>query len=89
MESRRPDVILLVGARVMVVELKGKQYPTQADVDQASAYARDLRNYHRECEGREVTPGTSPPRRNNPFPTIAHLPSTLGARHEFKRITGA
>jgi hypothetical protein len=55
MESRRPDVILLVGAGVMVIELKGKLYPTQADLDQAAAYARDLRNYHRECESRDVT----------------------------------
>ena len=62
MESRRPDVILLVGAGVMVVELKGKLYPTQADLDQASAYARDLRNYHRECDGREVTPVLVPTR---------------------------
>jgi hypothetical protein len=52
MESRRPDVILLVGADVVVIELKGKRYPSQADLDQASAYARDLRNYHRECAGR-------------------------------------
>lgn len=56
MESRRPDVILLVGADVVVIELKGKRYPSQADLDQASAYARDLRNYHRECAGRVVTP---------------------------------
>src|SRR5688500_11665250 len=62
MESRRPDVILLVGAGVMVIELKGKQYPSQADLDQASAYARDLRNYHRECDGREVTPVLVPTR---------------------------
>ena len=44
MESRRPDVILLVGAAVMVIELKGKLHATQADLDQAAAYARDLRN---------------------------------------------
>src|SRR5690348_6577797 len=62
MESRRPDVILLVGADVMVIELKGKVYPTQADLDQAAAYARDLRNYHRECENREVTPVLVPTR---------------------------
>lgn len=55
MESRRPDVILLVGADVVVIELKGKRFPSQADLDQASAYARDLRNYHRECAGRVVT----------------------------------
>ncbi|MGH7671107.1 MAG: DNA/RNA helicase domain-containing protein [Gemmatimonadaceae bacterium] len=56
MESRRPDVVLLVGANVMVIELKGKRYPSQADLDQAAAYARDLRNYHRECQGHDVTP---------------------------------
>jgi hypothetical protein len=56
MESRRPDVVLLVGADVVVIELKGKRYPSQADLDQAAAYARDLRNYHRECAGRVVTP---------------------------------
>lgn len=62
MESRRPDVVLLVGAGVMVIELKGKLYPTQADLDQAAAYARDLRNYHRECASREVTPVLVPTR---------------------------
>lgn len=62
MEARRPDVILLVGAAVMVIELKGKVYPTQADLDQAAAYARDLRNYHRECAGREVIPVLVPAR---------------------------
>src|SRR5688500_13904819 len=36
MESRRPDVILLVGAGVMVLELKGKLWPSQADLDQAA-----------------------------------------------------
>lgn len=54
MESRRPDVVLLVGAGVMVMELKGKQFASQADIDQASAYARDLRCYHRECASRSV-----------------------------------
>jgi hypothetical protein len=55
MEFRRPDVVFLVGRGVVVVELKGKQVPTQADVDQAAAYARDLRCYHRECAGRNVS----------------------------------
>ncbi|HYV98941.1 MAG TPA: DNA/RNA helicase domain-containing protein [Gemmatimonadaceae bacterium] len=62
MESRRPDVILLVGAGVMVIELKGKLEPSQADLDQASAYARDLRCYHRECATREVVPVLVPTR---------------------------
>jgi hypothetical protein len=54
MESRRPDVILLVNGAVVVLELKGKTEPDQADLDQASAYARDLRCYHRHCAEREV-----------------------------------
>lgn len=56
MEHRRPDVILLMGGAILVLELKGKSQAELADLDQASAYARDLRAYHRECEGREVTP---------------------------------
>ena len=62
MESRRPDVLLLIGARVMVVELKGKLWPSQADLDQVAAYARDLRNYHRECADRDVVPVLVPTR---------------------------
>ena len=56
LESRRPDVILLVRGGVVVLELKGKARPSQADLDQAAAYARDLRSYHRECAGVIVTP---------------------------------
>lgn len=62
MESRRPDVILLVGAAVVILELKGKAEPTVADLDQVSAYARDLRCYHRECESRSVIPVLVPTR---------------------------
>jgi len=54
MESRRPDVILLVRGAIVVLELKGKTEPSRADIDQAAAYARDLRCYHRECAGQDV-----------------------------------
>jgi hypothetical protein len=54
LEHRRPDVILLIGGVVLVLELKGKSRPDIADVDQAAAYARDLRAYHRECADRPV-----------------------------------
>ena len=54
LESRRPDVVLLVNGAVVVLELKGKTEPDQADLDQASAYARDLRCYHKHCASREV-----------------------------------
>lgn len=56
LEFRRPDVIFLVGKAIVVLELKGKLRPTLADLDQASAYARDLRCYHRACENRDVIP---------------------------------
>lgn len=39
LESRRPDVVLLVRGAILVLELKGKDAPSQADLDQASAYA--------------------------------------------------
>ena len=54
LESRRPDVVLLINGAVVVLELKGKIEPEQADLDQAAAYARDLRCYHRHCADREV-----------------------------------
>ena len=62
MESRRPDVLLLVGEGVLVIELKGKLEPSQADLDQVAAYARDLRCYHRECWDRPVVPVLVPTR---------------------------
>ena len=54
LESRRPDIVLLVRGAIVVLELKGKESPTQADLDQAAAYARDLRCYHRACDGKPV-----------------------------------
>jgi hypothetical protein len=55
-EGRRPDVIILEDGAVVVVELKGKAAPSQADRDQVAAYARDLRCYHAECHDRAVLP---------------------------------
>ncbi len=54
LESRRADAIFLLRESVVVIELKGKSHPSDADVDQAHAYARDLRCYHAECEFRQV-----------------------------------
>ncbi|HYV84359.1 MAG TPA: hypothetical protein VFB49_00450 [Patescibacteria group bacterium] len=48
-ESRRPEVIVLENGVVVVLELKGEAVPSQADIDQVFAYARDLRAYHHEC----------------------------------------
>ena len=46
-EARRPDVIVLENGVVVVLELKGKAVPSQADIDQVFAYARDLKAYRR------------------------------------------
>jgi hypothetical protein len=54
LEARRADVVMLLDAAAVVVELKGKQQAGQADIDQVMAYARDLRCYHRECAERPV-----------------------------------
>ena len=62
LESRRPDAILLVGGGLLVLELKGKIEPSQADLDQAAAYARDLQCYHRDCADRPVIPVLVPTR---------------------------
>jgi hypothetical protein len=55
LEHRRPDAILLIGGAVLVLEFKGKARAELADIDQASAYARDLRAYHRECAEHPVS----------------------------------
>jgi hypothetical protein len=62
LESRRPDVVLLLSSSVAVIELKGKTEPTLADIDQAAAYARDLSCYHAACESVPVTPVLVPTR---------------------------
>ena len=62
MESRRPDVVFLTDAAVVVLELKGKQSPSLADADQVEAYARDLTCYHSECAGVPVIPVLVPTR---------------------------
>ncbi|WP_136516280.1 DNA/RNA helicase domain-containing protein [Geomonas edaphica] len=49
LEERRVDAIFLLEGGVVVLEFKGKSFASQADVDQAAAYARDLRAYHRAC----------------------------------------
>ncbi len=53
-ELRRPDVVFLAGRGLFVLEVKGKSRPERADIDQASAYGRDLRAYHKECHDRPV-----------------------------------
>ncbi|WP_432361465.1 DNA/RNA helicase domain-containing protein [Sporosarcina sp. UB5] len=54
--GRRPDLLLVSDSEVLVIEFKEKATIQQADVDQVSAYARDLKHYHFESRNRKVTP---------------------------------
>ena len=67
LESRRIDVVMLGNGAVVVIELKGKDRPTQADLDQVSAYARDLRCYHKDCADRPVYSILIPTRFHGPY----------------------
>jgi hypothetical protein len=44
--GRRPDVVILAGGSLVVIEFKGELRLDQAFVDQVSAYTRDLNEYH-------------------------------------------
>lgn len=54
MESRRPDAVIIVGSTIFVIEFKSKSSLSQADLDQADAYGRDLRCYHSVCQENQV-----------------------------------
>lgn len=89
-ESRRPDVIILENGSILVMELKGKAVPTRADLDQVSAYARDLRCYHSECAERPVVPVLVPILATNLETIIddVHVASRLGIHQLLLRISG-
>jgi hypothetical protein len=47
--GRRPDVVVLAGETVVILEFKGGLLqPTRAAVDQVNAYARNLAEYHEQ-----------------------------------------
>ena len=52
--GRRPDVILLSKEQVIILEFKMKNDVLQADLDQCTAYGRDIKEYHFESRDREV-----------------------------------
>jgi len=54
--GRRPDVVVLMGNRMAVLEFKCYDTILQAHVDQTAAYARDLANYHAASHGVSVLP---------------------------------
>lgn len=44
--GRRPDVLLLIKSSIIVLEFKERYNLESSYIDQVSAYARDLKNYH-------------------------------------------
>ena len=54
--GRRPDVILLLEKKVIILEFKMKRKYLQADLDQLKGYYRDIVGYHKESETLEVIP---------------------------------
>jgi len=54
LEARRSDGIFLLNGRVLVLEYKGYSRLDWADIDQARHYLTSLKNYHKECHGRDV-----------------------------------
>jgi hypothetical protein len=81
-DSRRPDVIVLEGGIVVVLELKGHSIATQAALDQVMAYARDLRAYHVSCADRPVV-AVLVPTRSGPADRVidgVHVVGPAGVR---------
>ena len=54
--GRRPDVLLVYKEYVIILEFKMKDEIHQADVDQVSAYARDIYEYHYESREKQIIP---------------------------------
>ncbi|MBN1631556.1 MAG: DUF2075 domain-containing protein, partial [Thermoleophilia bacterium] len=54
--GRRPDVVILTGSQVVVLEFKETAAVQHAHVDQVAAYARDLRHYHAASHDKLVDP---------------------------------
>lgn len=54
--GRRPDVVILTGSQVIVLEFKEMSLLQRAHVDQVAAYARDLRHYHAASHDKIVDP---------------------------------
>lgn len=54
--GRRPDVVVLAGATVLVLEFKQASVAHISFVDQVEAYARDLTEYHSATHGKRAVP---------------------------------
>lgn len=63
--GRRPDVIVLGPGKLIVLEFKQDTSVSRAAIDQVSAYARDLSEYHSETHDLDVIPILVPTKAND------------------------
>lgn len=54
--GRRPDVVVLAGSVILVLEFKQSNKATASALDQVDAYVRDLQEYHEETHGISALP---------------------------------
>ncbi len=54
--GRRPDAVILSARQAVILEFKESALSTRAYIDQAAAYARDLRHYHAASRDLQVKP---------------------------------
>jgi hypothetical protein len=54
--GRRPDVLVMAGSTLFVLEFKETGRLTLAHADQAEAYARDIRDYHSKSRELDIVP---------------------------------
>lgn len=54
--GRRPDVVVLAGGTIVVLEFKQNPVIDRAGIDQVNAYARDLAEYHSASHDHRVEP---------------------------------
>jgi hypothetical protein len=88
--GRRPDVVILTGSQVIVLEFKETRLLQHAHVDQVAAYARDLRHYHAGSHDKLVDPvlvltGASEVRRSVGDVTVVN---TEGVREAIRQLEG-
>lgn len=53
-QGRRPDVLILTGTKVLVLEFKQYEKEHLSQIDQVVGYTRDLREYHSYCFEKQV-----------------------------------
>jgi hypothetical protein len=89
LESRRIDAVFLIQNHVVVLEFKGKPNHSQADLDQTTAYARDLSAYHMACSTATIHPILIPTQSTNPSTILsgAHVICPTDLPHYLTQIT--